>query len=306
MKITICGSMSAVDTMNQAERQLTALGYEVEKPDLSEANKGGQHQVNAVKKREFIDQHFRKIDDSDAVLIVNVPKNGVDHYVGGNTLIEIARAYAQGLEVFLLHPVPDVSYADEIRGMDPIILDGAVAKIDEYFASLPLVMMSTTSPIKHRAVSRGLRRAGIRTRVDGVKVASGVNEQPQSIEETYEGAINRHNALAGTVTGKQPAYFATIESGQHALHKNHNTFGCSVIVLEKVGQERKIGIDFDLEFPKSMTDRVPSEYPDLGTLVQTEYGAVTKDPFPYFTNHKLTRTKILENAVYNLAAQLEG
>lgn len=303
MKITICGSMQFDPEMETAKKQLEDLGYEVEKPNNDESKAYGKDSdENAKLAKTFIDEHFAKIGDSDAILVVNGTKRGVEHYIGANTLIEMAHAYTQGLEIFLLNPVPAVDYDNEIRGLQPIVLDGDIAKIDEYVQSLPLVMMSTESPVKHRAVSRGLRRAGIRVRVDGRKVESGVSEQPFSVDETYDGAVNRHDALAKIIP-KGTAYLMTIESGQHSPHKDHGTFGCSVCIFEPVGGERKIGIDFDIEFPTAMTDKVPSVYPDLGALVQAEYGAKVKDPFPYFTGGKLTRTKVLENAVYNLVIQ---
>lgn len=306
MKIAICGSMLHEPAMAAAQAALEAQGYEVERPDIKEGEfAGGVRAVLAdTDKRRYIDEHFAKIDTSDAVLVINESKNGVAGYIGGNTLLEIGRAYAQGLEIFLLNPVPDVSYADEIRGMQPIILSGDISGVNEYFKGLPLVMMSTESPVKHSAISRGLRRAGIRVRTDGKKIESGVAEQPVSVNETYDGAVNRHEGLAAMMTDGAE-YLATIESGQHKIHDEHNVYGCSVLILEKAGGTRKVGIDFDIELPKAMTDRIPSEFPDAGVLVQQVYGSKLKDPFPYFTNGKLTRARILENAVYNLAIQLQ-
>ena len=305
MKIAICGSMIHEPSMVAAQESLRARGYEVERPNVKEGEfvAGVRAAISDADKRRYIDEHFAKIDTSDAVLIINEAKNGVAGYIGGNTLLEIGRAYAQGLEIFLLNPVPEVSYADEIRGMNPIVLDGDLAKLDAYVQSLPVLAVSSESPVKHQALSRGLRRAGIRTRVVGLKVESGVNEQPISIEESYEGAINRHANLK-QVINDDVAYLATIESGYHTAHKDHNAFGCSALVIEKVGGEQKIGVDLDIEFPRSMTDKIPHEYPDIGVLVQQEYGSKLKDPYPYFTGGKLTRARVLENAVYNLAIQL--
>ena len=305
MKITICGSMMHEPRMAAAAEELRSLGYDVEKPNVVEGHVYADNlDANADLKRGFIDEHFRKIDTSDAILVINEGKNGVAHYIGGNTLIEIAYAYAQGLEIFLLNPVPEVSYADEVRGMNPIILDGDLSKIDMYMQDLPVLAVSSESPVKHQALSRGLRRAGIRTRVVGIKVASGVNEQPISIEESYEGAVNRHANLKSTPEAQDATYLATIESGYHTAHKDHNAFGCSALVIEKVNGEQKIGIDLDIEFPRAMTDKIPHEYADIGVLVQQEYGSKLKDPYPFFTGGKLTRAKVLENAVYNLAIQL--
>ena len=287
-------------------QKLQEDGYEVEKPNVAEEQAYTDDTAkNAAIKRGFIDRHFRKIDDSDAILVINETKKGVDNYIGGNTLIEIAYAYAQGLEIFLVNPIPEVSYADEVSGMAPIVINGDIKNINDYFAKLPLVMVSTESVLKHRALSRGMRRAGIKVRFDGIKVDSGVSEQPASIEETYEGALTRQKNLHQLIKDRTDIdYIATIESGYHKVHRDHNVFGCSVVVIEKKGSDKKVGIDLDIEFPKSATDKVPSIYPDLGVLAQEEYGANSKDPFPHFTNNKLTRTKVLENAVYNVAIQL--
>jgi len=283
MKIVICGSMFHDEAMFDYAQKLTDAGYEVDKPITAEGHIYTDNlDKNAELKQGFIDQHFRKIDDADAILVVNETKKDLVNYIGGNSLMEMAYAYSQGLEIFLLNPVPDASYMTEINGMSPIVIDGDIKNIDKYFSKLPLVFISSESAVKLRALSRGFRRAGLKVRIDGFKVDSGVNEQPQSIEETYEGAINRQNNLREHLTSRKDVdYFATIESGNHLAHKNHNTFGCSVIILEKEGSERKIGIDLDVEFPRSMTDKVPSIYPDLGILVQQEYGSKLKDPFRF-------------------------
>ncbi|MBH2007997.1 DUF84 family protein [Candidatus Saccharibacteria bacterium] len=303
MKITICGSMKFDPEMTDIKQQLEARGYEVDKPNIVEGHSYGDDlDKNAHLKRGFIDEHFAKIDTSDAILVVNHEKNGVENYIGGNTLMEITYAYAHGLEVFLLNPVPDVGYGDEIRGIHPVLLDGDIANVDTYFASLPLVYMSTESPIKQSAISRAMRRAGVPVRIDGEKVETGVNEQPMTIEETYEGAMNRHANLKKS--GVEADYYVSLESGQHPAHPNHSLFGCDVIVIEKTGQAPKVGIDLDIEFPQDMLDKVPSQYPDLGVLVQQEYGSKLKDPYPHFTNGRLTRQKILENAAYNVIIQL--
>lgn len=305
MKITICGSMQFDPEMSRAKKQLEERGYEVDKPNVVEGHVYTDNlDANAGLKRGFIDEHFRKIDTSEAILVINEEKHGTLGYIGGNTLMELSYAYAQGLDLFLLNPVPEVSYADETRGMHPIVLDGKLEKIDEYIASLPLLYMSTESMIKHTAVARAMRRAGVPVRVEGKKVDSGVNEQPMSIDETYEGAMNRHANLKKL--GVNAMYYATVESGQHPAHANHSLFGCNVVVLEKAGHDLKVGIDLDLEFPQEMLDKVPSQYPDLGVLVQQEYGATSKDPFPFFTGGRMTRQWTIEGAMYKLAVQLEN
>jgi len=125
-----------------------------------------------------------------------------------------------------------------------------------------------------------------------------------NIEETYEGAQNRHAALKQETAKEKPTYLATIESGFSTVHAKHNTFECQIVMLEKVGSEVRTGISVSVEYPKAMTDKVPSKYQDIGELAQAEYGSKLKDPFPYFTNGKVSRLKLLEDAVFTLAVQL--
>lgn len=299
MKIMICGLMRFEPKMVTIAQELQLRGYHVEKPNVFEGHAYEDNlDANAVLKRRFIDEHFAKIDESEAILVVNE----ADNYIGGNTLIEIAYAYSQGLDIFLLNPVPDVSYADEIRGMHPIVLNGSLDALDDYVATLPLVFMSTESMLKHSAVSRAMRKVGIPVRVAGKKVDSGVAEQPMSIEETHDGAMNRQRALLAL--GRRADYYVTVESGQHTAHKDYSQFGCTVVIVEPAGQSARVGIDLDIEYPKKWFDMVPSVYPDLGVLVQREYGASEKDPTKYVTNGKLTRQKVVENATYNVIAQI--
>lgn len=306
MKISICGSTLHEKEMRLAADELKRRGYEVATPAFGEAQVKVASGFDVEKKEYYIRRHFANIDESDAILVVNHEKNSVANYVGGNTLLEIGHAYTQGLEIFFVNPIPEIGYKDELMGMRPIIIDGDLSKIDEYFADLPRAYISSESPVKHTAISRALRRAGLRVQLKGMKVASGVNEQPQSIDETYEGAMTRHVNLKQAAKTADAAYFVTIESGNYAAHKNHNVFGVEVTILEKAGSTPKVGIEVNVELPRAMTDKVPSVYPDLGVLVQQEYDSKLKDPIPFFTDGKLTRAKLLENAMYNIAVQLEA
>lgn len=305
MKITICGSMQFSQNMLDVAEELRQNGHSVETPSLVEGRVYEDNlDADSGWKRGFIDEHFRKIDQSEAILVVNETKKGVENYVGGNTLVEIGYAYGQGLDIFLLNPVPDMSYTDEINGMNPIVLDGDLSKIDRHLESLPLVYMSTESALKHRAVSRVMRKLGIPVRVDGKKVDTGVEEQPKSIDETYQGAANRHVSLK--LLGVEADYYVTVESGIHFVRENHNYFGCAVVIIEKQGSPSMTGIDLDMEIPKNLTDKVPSVYPDLGTLAQKEYGIVEKDPYLYMTDGKLSRQEVIEKALYNVFVQMKG
>jgi non-canonical (house-cleaning) NTP pyrophosphatase len=165
------------------------------------------------------------------------------------------------------------------------------------------VYVSSESSVKHAAVEAAFARLSeANAETFAVPMPSGVNEQPKSMDETYEGALNRHEQLVEKLGKKPDCYLITIESGIFTPRTEHNYFGTTVLVVEKNG-ERHVGIDVDLEFPRHMTDRVPGEFKDLGELVKKEYGAAVSDPFPYFTNGKITRQSVLENALYNVLVQ---
>jgi len=301
--------MHHIEGMREAEKILAQAGYEVDIPNPREGEVGYHALSDAERarlKNTLIKEHLDKITESDAVFIYNEEKKGVAGYIGGNTLMEMAFAYQQNIEIFLLRPTPELSYADEVLGMQPIVIDGDITQIDRYFKSLPATYVSSKSPIKLRAVSRGMRKAGIKTQVLPLPTESSVSEQPQNIEETYKGANNRHDALEIATKGKDPAYLATVESGLYQVHPDHNSFSSTVVVLERVGGARKVGVNVELEYPREMTDKIPSVYPDLGVLVQQEYGSTLKDPFPFFTGGKVNRLQLVETAVFNVAAQLTG
>ena len=162
--------------------------------------------------------------------------------------------------------------------------------------------MSTESALKHAAVTHAMERAGLPVRVEGKKVDSGVNEQPMTLEETYEGARTRHDNLRNL--GVVADYLITVESGLHQVHEAHGTYGCTVVIVEREGEEPRVGFDVDIEYPQEWIDQVPSSYADIGVLVQEEYGATEKDPTVYLTDGKLCRRDVIEHAIYKVAVQL--
>jgi len=304
MKVTICGSIQFEAEMKRAAKELLDLGYDIAMPSKSNFDPVSTSRSTAKHRRTLILEHFAKIDQSEAVLIVNPEKKGVPGYIGGNALMEMSYAFSQGLDIFILHDYSaQLTYADEIAGMMPTLLHGDLSSLSTYLTSLPVAHLSTNSPIKHSAVGRGFRKAGVSVRTIGTKVESGVSEQPQSVNETYEGAMNRHRKLKSIVSQQKADYYITIESGVHALHDNHNVFGLTVILIEKVGTPIKIGIDFDIEMPRSFTDKIPDTYPDIGALIKQEFGSELKDPYPFITGGQLTRTKIIEDAIYRTLVQ---
>ena len=131
MTITICGSIKFFDEMVDIQKDLEQRDHTVLMPvkapgvDYWEAD--NTKRVEAKKTLELINEHFYKIEKSDAILVVNITKKEIKNYIGANTFLEIGFAHYTGKKIFLLNPIPDQPYIiDEILTVDPIVLDGTV------------------------------------------------------------------------------------------------------------------------------------------------------------------------------------
>lgn len=82
----------------------------------------GHEGPEAKIRHDLIRAHFRKIDASDAIYVANYDKNGVKGYVGGNSFLEMGKAYDKGIPIFLMNDIPGASYKDEITAMQPKVI----------------------------------------------------------------------------------------------------------------------------------------------------------------------------------------
>jgi nucleoside 2-deoxyribosyltransferase len=134
MKITICGSLKFFDTMVGIQERLEKMGHEVlmpiEVPGLDYWSEDGSLRVTAKRAQDLISEHFRKIEQSDAVLVVNMTKGDIKNYIGANTFLELGFAHYLGKTIYLLHPIPDQPYIlDEILAIGAQVLDGDVGNL---------------------------------------------------------------------------------------------------------------------------------------------------------------------------------
>ncbi|MCU0680208.1 MAG: hypothetical protein MUF50_02780 [Planctomycetes bacterium] len=144
MKITICGSIDVTYKIKEVADALVALGHTVEIPYLSQKIINGEIlledflRIKQIKgdldfrkqaKEDLIKRYYNLIKDSDAILVVNVTKKGIENYIGGNSFLEIGFAYVLGKKIFLLNDAPEMSYSDEILIMQPIIINSDLKKI---------------------------------------------------------------------------------------------------------------------------------------------------------------------------------
>jgi predicted RNA-binding protein with PUA domain len=62
-------------------------------------------------------------------LVVNEDLNGIKGYIGGNSFLEMGFAHVLNKKIFLLNPISEMGYEDEIVAMKPVILNGDLDKI---------------------------------------------------------------------------------------------------------------------------------------------------------------------------------
>jgi hypothetical protein len=142
MKIAICGSLDFTEQIKTLADALEALGLEVEIPPTSrlildgkltleqiKAEKAGGNFSERATKVDAIRRYWRIIQTADAILVANYDKKGVQGYVGGNTFLEMGFAHVLDKQIYLLNPIPDMMYTDEIKTMQPTVLDGDVRKV---------------------------------------------------------------------------------------------------------------------------------------------------------------------------------
>ena len=62
--------------------------------------------------------------------MINDKKNGMNGYIGGNTLMEMAIAFHYKKPIYILNPISEkLGWKEEVLGMHPIFLNRAVEKI---------------------------------------------------------------------------------------------------------------------------------------------------------------------------------
>ncbi len=146
MKITICGSIAFYNEMLKTKEELGKIGHEVKLPP-SQLEDGNGNPISALqyykirktslsnegwvwdRKEWAMKKHFDKVAWSDAILVLNYAKNNIEGYIGANTLMEMGLAFYLNKKIYLLNPIPETSYKEEILGVKPVLLGGDLTKI---------------------------------------------------------------------------------------------------------------------------------------------------------------------------------
>ena len=139
MRIMICGSMTFAKEMIDAKRKLEELGHSVFVPSDIESHVKDPALIDNLEQnykhtieKDVLRQCFNLIAKSNAILVLNYPKNKINGYVGTSALVEVGLAYYLGKKIFLLNPVPSsrsARWAHELKIIQPVILNEELERI---------------------------------------------------------------------------------------------------------------------------------------------------------------------------------
>lgn len=142
MKIAICSSLDFAEGVMETAEKLRVLGHEVILPQTIEKIASGEvtfdqimeekdtgEILNRIIKHDLFKYYYEQIKKSDAVLVTNFDKKGIKGYIGGAVFLEMGYAHILNKKIFLLKEIPKMGYTDEIKGLQPIMIDGNLSKI---------------------------------------------------------------------------------------------------------------------------------------------------------------------------------
>ena len=139
MKILIICSTSFYDRVEEVKEKLEKEGHIVympncfDSPVTNEDNKKMSHSEYVTFFKKMYDESRESISKVDAVLVLNYTKNKngmvYKNYVGAATFLEMYEAFMQNKGIYMMNEFPDNMLLDEIKGFNPIVINGDIAVI---------------------------------------------------------------------------------------------------------------------------------------------------------------------------------
>ncbi len=147
--IAICGSLDFAYEMEKLAQELRAVGFGVHIPisaekiirgefslqEIKEEKEGGTFSSRVIQ-NDAIRAYWNVIREHDAVLIANYDKKRIRGYIGGNSFLEMGFAHVLNKGLFLLNEIPEMVYSDEIRAMQPLVLNGDLSLLNSSVISI--------------------------------------------------------------------------------------------------------------------------------------------------------------------------
>lgn len=135
MKIFIICSKAFYDRIPKIKEELEQKGHIVTLPncyDHPETESKYRGTIEHASWKASMIKHSEEVISSiDSVLVLNYTKNGINNYIGGATFLEMYDAFRLGKKIYMINGIPENLLKDEIIGLNPIIIEGDLNKIDE-------------------------------------------------------------------------------------------------------------------------------------------------------------------------------
>ena len=135
MKIGIFCSKYFYDRIPEIKEKLEQEDHEITLPNSYE-EPFKEEEIKKISKEEhqkwkanMMKLHDSTIRKVDAILVLNFEKNNQSNYIGGATFLEIYKAFELEKPIFLMNPIPNNIFEDELKGMNPVIINGDLSKI---------------------------------------------------------------------------------------------------------------------------------------------------------------------------------
>jgi diphthamide synthase subunit DPH2 len=135
MKIFICTTKHLYHKVEEIKKELEKMGHKItlpnsfDEPLKEESMKKIGGREHDKWKEEMLRLQIEKVKDNDAILVLNYKKHEQENYIGASVFLEIFKAWELHKKVFLMNPIPDNLLKDEIKAIQPIILNGDLTKI---------------------------------------------------------------------------------------------------------------------------------------------------------------------------------
>lgn len=139
--IALCSSVSFYKEVLDVQKELKKLGYKVRLPGVATImQKSGNYDVNYYKtwfkdndykqKTKLMKDHFKKVIESDAILVINNKKHNINGYIGGNVLMEMVLAFHYKKPIYIYYPILKTHpFLEEVYGLNSVIINGDLQKI---------------------------------------------------------------------------------------------------------------------------------------------------------------------------------
>lgn len=142
MKIGLIHSLDFAQEALEIKRQIEEKGHSVSLCYSVSKIKAGELSVQEILdlknsgeffeytiSKDLIKWNYERLKKDEAILVINLTKKGIDNYIGGNTFLEMGFAYVLAKKIFLWQDIPEMIYTDEIKAMQPIVLNRDLNKI---------------------------------------------------------------------------------------------------------------------------------------------------------------------------------